>query len=160
VTVEQLRALIAGGETLDVEFKDEDRERLSDSDLIDAVVCMSNRSGSELGWILVGVEDDGRVTGARPRHEAGTTDVLRVQALIANRTRPSVAASASLLALGDSSVLVIEVPVSTVPVAGVMELCHLTGPQAYRLLRRLVVKELLQLEMKRGRGARYARKAR
>jgi ATP-dependent DNA helicase RecG len=117
VTAEQLRALIAGGETLDVEFKGEERERLSDSDLIDAVVCMSNRSGSELGWILVGVEDDGRVTGARPRHEAGATDVLRVQALIANRTRPSVAASASLQALGSRTVLVVEVPVSTVPVA-------------------------------------------
>ena len=44
--------------------------------------------------------------------------------------------------------------------AGVMELCHLTGPQAYRLLRRLVAAGRLEPGSKRGRGVRYVRKAR
>lgn len=112
MTTEQLRALIAGGETLDVEFKGEEHGRLSDGDLVEAVVCMSNRPGSQAGWVLVGVEDDGRVTGARPRHEAGKTDMLRVQALIANRTRPSVSVRAELVPHPLGAVLAIDVPSS------------------------------------------------
>jgi ATP-dependent DNA helicase RecG len=77
---------IAGGETYEVEFKGEQRERLNDRELVEAVVCLANGTG---GVLLVGVEDDGTVSGARPRHEAGRTDPLRVQALIANMTQPA-----------------------------------------------------------------------
>lgn len=56
-------------------------------------MCLANGAG---GHLLVGVEDDGALTGARPRHESGRTDPLRLQALIANRTQPPVAASVSL----------------------------------------------------------------
>jgi hypothetical protein len=50
---------IAGGETYEVEFKGEQRERLNDSDLVEAVVCLANGTG---GVLLVGVEDEGAVT--------------------------------------------------------------------------------------------------
>jgi ATP-dependent DNA helicase RecG len=113
---ERLRVLIAGGETLDVEFKGEEKEALSDKELVETVVCLANRSKGETGWLLVGVEDDGRVTGARPRHDTGTTDVQRVQALIANRTRPSVCTAAEIVELEGRQVLVIEVPVLRTPV--------------------------------------------
>lgn len=46
-------------ETLTVEFKS-DRKRLSDTDLVEALVSLTNTEGGEL-WL--GVEDDGRATG-------------------------------------------------------------------------------------------------
>ena len=100
MTPEALRPLIAGAETLDVEFKGEEARALSDGDLVEAVVCLANRPGDATGWLLVGVEDDGRVTGARQRH-ADRTDPLRLQALIANRTRPSLSARVEIVRLGD-----------------------------------------------------------
>ncbi|MFN0149549.1 MAG: ATP-binding protein [bacterium] len=115
MTPEQLRVIVANGETLDAEFKGEDARPLSDAELVEAVVCLANRSGSAPGWLLVGVEDDGRVTGARPRHH-DRTDPLRVQALIANRTRPSVSVRAVVVAVERAEVLAIEVAVSTSPV--------------------------------------------
>jgi ATP-dependent DNA helicase RecG len=72
---ERVARWIAGGETYEVEFMGEGRERFNDRDLVEAVVCLANGSG---GVLLVGVEDDGTVTGARPRHEAAPTDLLRV----------------------------------------------------------------------------------
>ena len=66
MTPEELRRLIAAGETLNVEFKGEERSPLNDRDLVEAVVCLANRSGTEPAWLLIGVEDDGRITGARP----------------------------------------------------------------------------------------------
>jgi len=116
MTPETLRLLIAAGESLQVEFKGEERAPLGDQDLVEAVVCLANRSGEEPGYMLVGVEDDGCVTGARPRHEAGRTDLRRVQALIANRTRPSLTCRVELVLLDGSDVLVIEVPAARTPV--------------------------------------------
>lgn len=104
---ERVADWIAGGETYRVEFKGEGRERLGDRELVEAVVCLANGNG---GVLLVGVEDDGTVTGARPRHEAGRTDLLRVQALIANMTQPPLSAVVSAVQMGVNDVLVIEVP--------------------------------------------------
>jgi ATP-dependent DNA helicase RecG len=115
VTPEALRSLIAGAETLDVEFKGEEARALSDGDLVEAVVCLANRPGNAPGWLLVGVEDDGRVTGARPRH-ADRTDPLRLQALIAHRTRPSLSARVQIVRLGDQDVIAVEVPAARAPV--------------------------------------------
>jgi len=116
MTPEHLSELIAAGETLDVEFKGEEKKALSDSDLVDAVVCLSNRPGAESGWLLIGVEDDGRIGGARPRHEAGSTDIRRLQAVIANLTRPSVSCRAEVLSLDGKPVIAIEVSPSRHPV--------------------------------------------
>ena len=98
---------IAGGETYGVEFEGEQRERLNDRDLVEAVVCLANGTG---GVLLVGVEDDGTVSGARPRHEAGRTDPPRVQALIANMTQPALSAVAGVVQVEGEEVLVVEVP--------------------------------------------------
>src|SRR5580692_8606343 len=99
--------LIAGGESFRVEFKSEDRAPLNDRDLVEAVVCLANGSG---GMLLVGVDDDGTVTGARPRHEAGRTDPLRLQALIANSTQPPLSVTAAVVQVSGQEVLVVEVP--------------------------------------------------
>lgn len=116
MTPERLRQLIQQGERFNVEFKGEEKRPLSDNDLVETVVCLCNRPGDEPGWLLVGVEDDGRITGARPRHENGQTDPLRVQALIANRTRPSLNCRVEIVMLEGAPILAIEVPTSLTPV--------------------------------------------
>lgn len=104
---ERLPRVIAEGESYEVEFKGESHAPLNDRDLVEAVVCLANGSG---GVLLVGVEDDGTVTGARPRHEAGRTDPLRLQALIANSTQPALSVTASMVQVSGHEVLLVEVP--------------------------------------------------
>jgi len=115
MTQERLQQIIDAGETSDVEFKGDSARPFSDADLVEAVVCLANRPGAESGWLLIGVEDDGRVTGARPRHEAGT-DPIRVQALVANRTRPSLTPRVEIFDFAGRNVIVVEVPPVRSPV--------------------------------------------
>ncbi len=68
MTTEELLALVAEGETMTVEFKGEAKNSLSDRELYEAVVCLANAEG---GVLLVGVEDDRQITGARERHTTG-----------------------------------------------------------------------------------------
>lgn len=109
MTPDSLLALIDRGETLNVEFKGEERGSFNDRDLVEAVVCLANRVGAEPAWLLVGVEDDGRVTGARPRH-GETTDQHRLAALISGRTRPALATRVDVVPTNGQVVVVIEVP--------------------------------------------------
>lgn len=81
---QELRAFLAGGETLTVEFKS-DQGPLPDADLIEAVACLANGQG---GTLLIGVEDDGRVTGLHPRHRSAPATLA---AFIANCTVRGVA---------------------------------------------------------------------
>ncbi len=67
---ERVARCISEVESFEVEFKGESHAPLKDRDLVEAVVCLANGAG---GLLLVGVEDDGTVTGARPRHEAART---------------------------------------------------------------------------------------
>ena len=115
MTPETLRDLIAGGETIAVEFKGERQRALSDDELVEAVVCLANRDREPTGWLLIGVEDDGVVTGARPRHGTGT-DPHRVAALIANRTVPSLSARCFVVPRDGEQVIAIEVPRAEQPV--------------------------------------------
>ncbi len=115
MTSDQLQQLIHAGESLDLEFKGEAQAPLNDRDLVEAVVCLCNRPGNASGFLLVGVEDDCQISGARPRHGAATQPQL-IQALIANRTRPSQSCRVELLQLSGKEVLVIEVPPSRTPV--------------------------------------------
>ncbi|EQD42061.1 putative transcriptional regulator, partial [mine drainage metagenome] len=70
---------------------------------------------TEPSHLLLGVEDDGRVTGSRPHHGT-TTDTAKLAALIANRTRPALSVYIEAVALGSKTVLVIEVPPQRQPV--------------------------------------------
>jgi len=115
MTPEVLRSLIAAGENFHVEFKGEDRSPLNDRDLVATVVCLTNRIGDEPARLMIGVEDDGRVTGARARH-GDTTDVDKLAALIGSRTRPPVSVRVEEVMLPEGPVLVIEVPVQRAPV--------------------------------------------
>lgn len=115
MTPEALHDLIAAGESLAVEFKGEEKAPLNDRELVETVVCLANRTGAEPGYLLVGVEDDGRITGARPRHGA-TTDSDRVAALIAGRTRPALSVSVRVVSLQNAEILAIEIPPTRHPV--------------------------------------------
>ena len=109
MTPDALQRLITRGETLAVEFKGEERCSLNDRDLVEAVACLANRSDGEPGRLLIGVEDDGRITGAHPRHGT-TTDLDRLAALVASRTRPSLSVQVQTVKVNDATVLVIEIP--------------------------------------------------
>lgn len=100
----EITTLLSTGETLAVEFKS-DVKGLPDRELVSTVVAMANTEG---GHILLGVEDDGTVTGVQPIHQ----DTAGLAALIANRTSPSVAVRAELLAYENKKILRIEVPKS------------------------------------------------
>ncbi len=100
----EIKTVLDKGETLAIEFKS-DVKGLPDRDLVAAVVAMANTEG---GLILLGVEDDGSVTGIQSHHQ----DMMGLMALIANRTSPSVAVSTELIELGGKKILCITVPKS------------------------------------------------
>jgi ATP-dependent DNA helicase RecG len=100
----ELKTLLAKGETLTVEFKS-DAKSLPDRDLVATVVALGNTEG---GLILLGVEDDGTVTGVQPSHQ----DAAGLAALIANRTSPSVAVRAEVIDWDNKKILGIQVPKS------------------------------------------------
>lgn len=87
----RLRELVSHGETMDVEFKEDHpaaNRGLSDNDIVEAVVCMANLPPDlDGGMILIGVQDDGRITGTRARH-GSVTDPNKLQAMIFGRTEP------------------------------------------------------------------------
>ena len=82
VGLDRVEELIAQGETLHCEFKS-DKRRLSDDELVEAVVCLANTEG---GVVLLGVEDDGTPTGINPKRKE-TTDAIG--AMIFNKTDPA-----------------------------------------------------------------------
>ena len=76
-------------ETLLVEFKS-DVNKLSNSEIFEAVVAFANTEGGDL---YVGVEDDGEITGAHHDHLNPTT----LSAFIANNTNPPVSVRAEIV---------------------------------------------------------------
>ena len=100
--VPEIESLIAGGETYTVEFK----SAAADDELVEAVVCLANGDG---GTLLIGVDDDGTVVGAQPRH-GEVTDPRRLEALIANRTSPAVSVSVAVEQCRGLGVLVVDIP--------------------------------------------------
>ncbi len=100
----RLQEVIDGGESLTVEFKS-DRGRISDSSIYEEIVALANSDG---GVLVLGVEDDGTMTGAKPRH-GHTTDPLKLQAAVFNNTSPNVNTRVSVIAIGANPVIAIEV---------------------------------------------------
>jgi ATP-dependent DNA helicase RecG len=105
MTAAEIQRLIGQGETLAVEFKGEEHAPLNDRAVYEQVVCFATSEG---GTLLIGVEDDGRVTGARPRHGA-TTEPARVQAAIFNNTEPRINTRVSVVSLDGRTVIAVEV---------------------------------------------------
>ena len=110
MTEQELRDLIAKGETPTVEFKS-DQGPLSDTDLIETVVCLANGQG---GTLLVGVENDGTVTGLHAKHR---THPAALAAFVTSRTVPPVSVEAEFVDLSGSTVAVLVVPASRQPIS-------------------------------------------
>lgn len=109
-----LQPIIQQGESISVEFKS-DRGPLDNAELINTVVCLANAEG---GVILLGVEDDGVVTGLHPNHRNSQPALLT--AFIASRTVPPQTVSVTFQQVGDEPerwVAVLQVPLSLQPVA-------------------------------------------
>lgn len=110
----EIEEMIANGETLTVEFKS-DRGPLNDTELLDTVVCLANGQG---GMLLIGVEDDGTITGLHRKHR---TRPELLAAFIGNRTVPPLSVRVAFEKLGSGTqerlVAFIEVPASLQPIA-------------------------------------------
>lgn len=101
----EVRRLTSAGESLNVEFKSNSRRPFSDREIYENVVCLANTDG---GVLLLGVENDGQITGARPRH-GEITDPNQLQAAIFNNTEPHVNTRVSVLQLSEGHLIAIEV---------------------------------------------------
>lgn len=102
---ETLKRIIAEGEDQDREFKSDSRREFSDRELFEEIVALANSKG---GVLLIGVEDDGEVTGSRPRH-GNSTNPRRLQAAIFNNTVPSINTRVSVVPHPHGDVISIEV---------------------------------------------------
>ncbi|MCC8081210.1 MAG: putative DNA binding domain-containing protein [Lachnospiraceae bacterium] len=89
-------------ESLEIEFKS-DLKCYPDHDLIEEIVGMANSAG---GFLFLGVEDDGVITGVHKKHK----DAIGVTALIANSTVPPISVRAEIIMEENKEVLKIEVP--------------------------------------------------
>lgn len=105
---DRVHRLAASGQSMTVEFK-RGVPQPSDRTLVEAAVCMANGPG---GVILIGVEDDGTVTGTSPRHGEVTSPHL-IEALILNRTTPALVCAVSLERVPEGDVILIDVPAAT-----------------------------------------------
>ena len=83
---------------------------MSDSDLVEALVCLANTEGGEL-WL--GVEDDGTLTGLHAAHQ----NLSGLPAMVAARTSPSLTVTVNALTLSGIGVVQIVVPKSDTDVA-------------------------------------------
>jgi len=110
--VERLQELISASEGLEREFKS-DRRQISDNEVYEEIVALANTHG---GVLLIGVEDDGTVTGAHQRH-GNTTDPVRLQSAIFNNTVPNINTRVSVVEHPNGLVLAIEVDTYPEPCA-------------------------------------------
>ncbi|MDF1580866.1 MAG: crosslink repair DNA glycosylase YcaQ family protein [Desulfuromonadales bacterium] len=100
----EIGQLIQQGESLSLEFKS-DLKCLPDRDLVATVVSLANTDG---GNLLLGVEDDGAVTGLHANH----LNVSGIPSLIANKTNPAISVRVERCELQGKSIARIVVPKS------------------------------------------------
>lgn len=100
---DELLKLIQEGESLTLEFKS-DRGPLQDDEMLEAIICLANYHG---GYLLVGVEDNGDITGLHKKH---LTTPGSLAGFIASRTVPPISVEVDFLDISDKKIAVIQVP--------------------------------------------------
>ena len=103
MNIDELLSLVKEGESLTLEFKS-DRGPLSDDEMLEAIICLANHRG---GHLLVGVEDNGEITGLHKKH---LTTPGSLAGFIASRTVPPIAVSVDFLDISDKKITAIKVP--------------------------------------------------
>ncbi|MBX3086503.1 MAG: putative DNA binding domain-containing protein [Anaerolineae bacterium] len=106
ITVDTLKQLIEKGEQLGVEFKSDRNRLFSDTEIYEEVVAFANTPNG--GILLIGVEDNRNLTGARARF-GKQTDTRKVQAAIYTNTVPNINTRVSVTEIDQQSILIIEV---------------------------------------------------
>lgn len=105
VTDEQeIGTLIRRGESLTLEFKS-DLKSLPDRELVAAVVSLANTDGGEL---LLGIEDDGTITGLHANH----LNTSGIPPLVANKTNPAISIRVEQCELNGKFIARLSVPKS------------------------------------------------
>lgn len=108
--ISDVRDLIAGGESLTVEFK----TQVDATELVEAVVCLANTDG---GQVLVGIDEKSReIVGAEPWPRMDLIPA-RIEAHVAAHTEPSVRVSVEVVDDGARPVVVVGVPPTDTVVA-------------------------------------------
>ena len=79
--------------------------------MVETVVCMANGQG---GTLLIGVEDDGQVTGLHSRHY---THPNALAAFVASRTVPPLAVEVAFVDLPEGQVAMLTVPAAHQPIS-------------------------------------------
>ncbi len=121
ITVEEL---IKQGENLQVEFKS-DKKHLSDEAIVAAVVCLANREG---GYLLIGVEDNGIITGAHPYPRHGhNIDIVQLRAMIYSKTRPHIWVESWVEYIENKPVIIVKVPPTSLS-------CTSSGKYLWRII--------------------------
>ena len=105
IDIQRLEEIMSLGETVDREFKSDRNREFTDKEIYEEVVAMANTDG---GMLLIGVENDGSVTGSRPRH-GKSIDVHKLKAAIFNNTRPGINTRISLAHTAHGDVIIIAV---------------------------------------------------
>lgn len=83
---EQVLQRINQGEDFYTEFKSDRKGQLSTREICEAVVCLTNSEG---GLVILGVENDGQITGVQPRTGDQLSPEL-LRAVIFNNTEPPI----------------------------------------------------------------------
>ena len=100
----KIEALIQRGESLTLEFKS-DLKSLPDRELVASVVSLANTDGGDL---LLGVEDDGAVTGLHASH----LNISGIPSLVANKTNPALSIRAEQCEINGKFIARLSVPKS------------------------------------------------
>ncbi len=104
----ELTDILDRGESLTIEFKADRHLALTDDDLAEVVVCLANGEG---GLILVGVEDNGKVTGLGAKR--AREDSAQITAMLFNKTEPPQSCRVDRVATSDGDVIVVSVAKAT-----------------------------------------------
>ncbi|OZG65250.1 DNA-binding protein [Bifidobacterium eulemuris] len=93
-------------ESLTIEFKSETSRAISNTEIVDNVVALSNTDGGDL---FLGIEDDGTPTGVAHQHR----NIDQLAAYLFNHTVPPIQVRPSLIQADDKTIVRISVDAST-----------------------------------------------
>ena len=107
--VGMLQNMISAGEQLTVEFKSDrsgtrGERTLEDETILSEAVALANSGG---GYLLIGVEDDGEVTGLNPQRRDQRSEAL--QAFVFNNTQPPISTETEVVSHLGGWVMVVRV---------------------------------------------------